>query len=367
MQGWFPFGGPLPGRGSEGSERPETACFRGADSIHRPAPGNRVPPGGRRLAVTVGRRNGAPVDSTPMPSRRLRVAQPPERPLVLYDGECGFCKTWIARWRQRTGEAVDYEASQVAGARFPEIAPEAFSAGGRSSSSRTGASFSGAEAVARLLALGGGRGAFLWIYRRVPGAAPAAGARLPRSSPATAAPPPPRRVCSGAAPSLRPTYVAASALFLRAPRPLLPRGVRLSLWVQVDGLVGSARDPSDREPSSTGCGRRPARDGTGSCPRSAGSGSGDAGLHLLCGGGVAASLLLIAGIVPAAAAVFAWRPLPLAGRGGPGLPRVPVGPPAARGGLPRDLPRAAAALAHRQRPRRPRASRSFSCAGCSFA
>ncbi|WP_394826955.1 lipase maturation factor family protein [Pendulispora albinea] len=30
------------------------------------------------------------------------------RPLVVYDGDCGFCKRWIARFRLRTGTAVDY-------------------------------------------------------------------------------------------------------------------------------------------------------------------------------------------------------------------------------------------------------------------
>jgi len=43
---------------------------------------------------------------------------------VLFDGTCGFCKTWIARWRERTGDAVDYAPSQTEGARFPEIPDE---------------------------------------------------------------------------------------------------------------------------------------------------------------------------------------------------------------------------------------------------
>jgi len=32
------------------------------------------------------------------------------RPLVLYDGDCAFCRRWVARWRWRTGGRVRYRA-----------------------------------------------------------------------------------------------------------------------------------------------------------------------------------------------------------------------------------------------------------------
>ena len=44
-----------------------------------------------------------------------------ERPLVVYDGACGFCKRWIERFRLRTGDAVDYAPYQDVAARFPEL------------------------------------------------------------------------------------------------------------------------------------------------------------------------------------------------------------------------------------------------------
>ena len=56
----------------------------------------------------------------------IRVAAPPERPLLIFDGDCGFCRMWIARWRSITGPSVDYAPSQEVGARFPEIPGEAF-------------------------------------------------------------------------------------------------------------------------------------------------------------------------------------------------------------------------------------------------
>ncbi len=35
-----------------------------------------------------------------------------EKPLMLYDGDCGFCATWIARWKAHTGDSVDYLTAQ---------------------------------------------------------------------------------------------------------------------------------------------------------------------------------------------------------------------------------------------------------------
>ena len=58
----------------------------------------------------------------------IRVASPPAKPLMVYDGDCNFCKLWIARWRQITGETVDYLPSQDEGIaiRFPEIPSKNF-------------------------------------------------------------------------------------------------------------------------------------------------------------------------------------------------------------------------------------------------
>jgi predicted DCC family thiol-disulfide oxidoreductase YuxK len=58
----------------------------------------------------------------------MRVAVPPSKPLMIFDGDCHFCTLWIRRWQQMTGEAVDYLPSQdprIAG-QFPEIPREQF-------------------------------------------------------------------------------------------------------------------------------------------------------------------------------------------------------------------------------------------------
>lgn len=57
---------------------------------------------------------------------RVEGALNPTKPLLLYDGRCGFCRIWIEYWKKLTGDTVDYEASQVAASRFPQIPREAF-------------------------------------------------------------------------------------------------------------------------------------------------------------------------------------------------------------------------------------------------
>ncbi|HMP83613.1 MAG TPA: lipase maturation factor family protein, partial [Verrucomicrobiota bacterium] len=61
-------------------------------------------------------------------NRTSRVATPPSRPLVVYDGDCHFCALWIERWRQTTGDAVDYVPFQDESVprRFPEISRSQF-------------------------------------------------------------------------------------------------------------------------------------------------------------------------------------------------------------------------------------------------
>src|SRR5271156_526127 len=50
----------------------------------------------------------------------------PARPLLIYDGKCGFCRTWVDYCRQLTGSGLDYAASQDVAAEYPQIPPEAF-------------------------------------------------------------------------------------------------------------------------------------------------------------------------------------------------------------------------------------------------
>jgi predicted DCC family thiol-disulfide oxidoreductase YuxK len=51
------------------------------------------------------------------------------KPLLIYDGKCGFCKIWLDYWRKLTGDRVEYAASQEVGEQYPQIPKEDFSLG----------------------------------------------------------------------------------------------------------------------------------------------------------------------------------------------------------------------------------------------
>jgi lipase maturation factor 1 len=97
------------------------------------------------------------------------VAIPPPKPLMVYDGNCNFCKHWIGRWRKLTGDAVDYlpfQDSQIP-ARFPEIPREQFETSVQFIETG-GEVYHGAEAVFRSLAKNPKRQRFLIWYKKFP-------------------------------------------------------------------------------------------------------------------------------------------------------------------------------------------------------
>ena len=99
-----------------------------------------------------------------------RVAQPPAKPVVIFDGDCNFCRMWIRRWQQTTGDRVDYLPAQAAtvGEKFPELGREALEQAVHLVEP-DGAVRRGADAVTRALAPD--QAWPLWIYQHVPGAA----------------------------------------------------------------------------------------------------------------------------------------------------------------------------------------------------
>lgn len=231
-----------------------------------------------------------------------RVSRPPERPLAIFDGDCGFCRSWIVRWKEETGPAVDYAPSQDVAERFPEISKEAF-ARAFQLVLPDGRSFEGAEAVFRTLAQRPGGSRLAWAYARVPGFT-ALSEFLYRAiarhrSAASAL----TRALWGRSVA-RPTYRGAAALFLRL-LGLCYAVAFVSLWVQVDGLIGAQGIlPAGRYlewvRSQAGA------DAAWVAPTLCWISSSDAFLHFLCGLGTLAGLSLLAGWAPSASALVAW-------------------------------------------------------------
>src|SRR5437763_14933673 len=84
---------------------------------------------------------------TPVPQQ---VSQPPEQLHVLFDGDCGFCRFWIERWKADAREPTRFEPYQQAASRYPEIPVAAFSEAVQAIDT-DGKAYSGADAVFRLL------------------------------------------------------------------------------------------------------------------------------------------------------------------------------------------------------------------------
>src|SRR5690242_17996138 len=90
------------------------------------------------------------------------------RPLLIYDGECGFCGYWARYWQRLTGERVEYRPYQEVAARFPEIAPAEFQRAVQYIAPE-GRRASAAEASFLTLSHARGQGLWLALYRHVPG------------------------------------------------------------------------------------------------------------------------------------------------------------------------------------------------------
>ena len=231
--------------------------------------------------------------------QRLRVPNPPPKPLLIWDGDCDFCRLWIERWRQITADKVDYATYQRVADHFHEIPTDQFN---RSLVliQPNGTVVFAAEAVYRSLADRRSRKWLSWSYDHIPGFAAVSetGYGLIARH---------RKFASAVTRLLwgkdvrRPTYIWAQRYFLRALGVIYLIAF-ISLWVQVDGLVGSnGMSPVNQFlPAVRG---QVGPDAYGLLPTLCWFNSSDAFLHFLCGSGVVCSLLLILGVAPAVSLV----------------------------------------------------------------
>lgn len=51
---------------------------------------------------------------------------PPSKPLMIWDGECGFCHYWIIRWWIMSGDVIEYQKYQLAYKRVHDISIEQY-------------------------------------------------------------------------------------------------------------------------------------------------------------------------------------------------------------------------------------------------
>ncbi|HEV2021183.1 MAG TPA: lipase maturation factor family protein [Terriglobales bacterium] len=96
-----------------------------------------------------------------------RAEDAAERPVLVFDGECDFCRVWVDYWKRLTGERVEYVSFQEIGERFPRIPREDFAAAVQLMLPG-GEARSGAHAAFTLLASLPGKRWMLWMYERVP-------------------------------------------------------------------------------------------------------------------------------------------------------------------------------------------------------
>ena len=88
-------------------------------------------------------------------------------PLLIYDGQCGFCRYCTNYARQATGEGINYQAYQQVQQDFPEIDESGFKASIQLLLS-DGKHYTGAQAAFKTLALGGYTSFYLWCYCHIP-------------------------------------------------------------------------------------------------------------------------------------------------------------------------------------------------------
>ena len=225
----------------------------------------------------------------------MRVSNPPPKPTLYWDGDCHFCRRWVERWQQTSGDTVDYIPFQQIENRFAEIPrPELERAA--TLIEPDGAVYSGAQAVFRALRCRSSRKWLSWSYEHVLGFAAISEIIYKLISRN-------RRFASvitqllwgnDVQPS---TYFVARRWFLRM-LGLIFLIAFVSLWVQIDGLIGSEGITPVSEfllAVRAQLGDR----ALSVLPTLCWLNSSDVFLHFLCGGGVALSLLLIFEIAPA--------------------------------------------------------------------
>jgi len=234
--------------------------------------------------------------------RHDEVTAPPPQPLLVYDGDCHFCRHWIARWQARTEDRVAYRPFQEVADRYPEIPREVFQKAVQFITPG-GEVYGGAEAVFRTLAYDPNRRWLLWLYEKIPGVASLTEWFYDVVADHRGAFSFWTKFLWGNQ-SERPSYFLSRDIFLRLLGAIYFIAF-ISLWTQILGLVGSNGIlPVGKFLESVG--REAGLERYWELPTLCWLDSSDRFLQLLCGGGAILSLLLLFNIVPVFVLFFLW-------------------------------------------------------------
>jgi predicted DCC family thiol-disulfide oxidoreductase YuxK len=241
--------------------------------------------------------------------QEIRVQAPPSKPLLVFDGDCQFCRRWIARWKNSTGDAVDYlpfQDEEIA-RRFPEI-PRADLEEAVHLLLPDGTVFRGAQAVFRSLAEGGTHRWLPRLYQKSPGFAEAAEllyeeVALHRTFLSHL-----DSIYSGAG-TAPPAYIGVRFVFLRG-LALIYLIAFASLALQIQGLAGS-RGIVPAQGLMSDVRAVVAQHQIGleryhAMPTFAWLSASDSALNWQCRLGVACSVALLLGIAPAPMLFLLW-------------------------------------------------------------
>ena len=59
-------------------------------------------------------------------SKELRSMEDRQKPLLVFDGECGFCRRLASKWQEKTGEQIDFVPYNEIGDKVRYISIEEF-------------------------------------------------------------------------------------------------------------------------------------------------------------------------------------------------------------------------------------------------
>src|ERR1017187_6880489 len=227
---------------------------------------------------------------------------------MIFNGDCNFCRRWISRWQEATGDHVEYVPFQDPNVaqRFPELSREQCEQAVQFIDA-DGHIYSAAEAGFRALAVAPCQRWPLWLYQHVPGIAPVT------------------EFLYHFVAKHRTGFSFLTRLFwgeqIQPPTHLLTRWLFLrllgiiyfiafvSLWTQIDGLVGSdgiAPAPQFMESVHNWPQSHNTWDAASLAPTLCWFSASDSFLHFLCSGGTVLSVLVILGIATAPSLVLLW-------------------------------------------------------------